>query len=322
MGAHARRRRAPSSSGRDAGARRPRPAPTIDRRRARRAEAELPDAGGRGDRRRTWTWPGCSGTRTARAAPRARRSAPTSPPSRPSRSPRSTSARSSRRCATRPTATFATLRKRLDDAAGRDAAAGRARRSSCPTTCSPALRDLTAARMSARAHSDPRRLPRRPGAVDRPRRRADRLRGRAGPAAVRATPQALGAERRGRHAALVPLRGVRDAAQPARRRRVARRGRRAARAVGRAAGIAAVAATFLRAYLEASQAGAVRPGGRERAAQTCSSSSTLQKVLYELELRAEQPARLGVDPAARPARAVPGRRTRADRPANLTREAG
>ena len=100
----------------------------------------------------------------------------TTRPSRPSRSPRSISARSSRRCATR--------RQHLWHAAP-------APRPTSPTTCAPQAHggararrpgadrgtQAVSAKPSADAHPDARRLPRRPGAVDRQGRGDDRFRG-------------------------------------------------------------------------------------------------------------------------------------------------
>ncbi len=80
-------------------------------------------------------------------------------------------------------------------------------------------RACSTSKISADAHPLPRRLPPRAGALHRQGLRDHRLRGRAGAAAVRAPAQALALPRRGRHAALVPLRGlcqaVRGDARPA-----------------------------------------------------------------------------------------------------------
>ena len=61
------------------------------------------------------------------------------------------------------------------------------------------------------AHPDSRRLPPRPGPAHRGRLRDPRLRGRAGALARRAARQAVAAEGRRRHVAIVQLRGLRGA---------------------------------------------------------------------------------------------------------------
>ena len=67
-----------------------------------------------------------------------------------------------------------------------------------------------------------------------------------------------------------------------------------------------VAATYLRSYLEASQDVSYVPAGRGGAAQPARAVGAPEGPL-RAELRAEQSARLGLHPVARPARAVPGR---------------
>ena len=65
---------------------------------------------------------------------------------------------------------------------------------------------LRTRKLDAAPHPGPRRSAPRPGAVDRPRRRVHRLRGRAGPADRRALDQALPVERRRRDRPLARLR--------------------------------------------------------------------------------------------------------------------
>ena len=149
-------------------------------------------------------------------------------------------------------------------------------------------------------HAHPRRLPPRPGAVDRRRLRDHRLRGRARPAAVERRFKRNAAARRRRHAALAAVRE--------RRRRCAT----AATAPRTCALLTAWArawtqwtsASFLGGYLDRAADTHDPAAERRRARDCCSHFFLLEKVRLRARLRAQQPPRLGRDPAARAARAA------------------
>ena len=229
----------------------------------------------------------------------------TIPRSRRSRSPRSTSARSTSRCATWPASVFQLLRERLRALARSDARPTprrllelRGRRCCSAFRAIVGAQDQRPCASAATATTTSARCCTRQGL------RHHRLRGRAGAVAERAADQALAAARRGRHAALVPLRRAHGAVRTPHGGGVHPAGGRAAcSSRGRASGTAGSSSSFLRAYLRRRGDAQLRAARRATSSPCCSTSCCSRRRL-RARLRAQQPARLGADPAARHPRAA------------------
>ena len=286
---------------------RARPAPPRRRRRrpldSRAGRETPPPPVARADRRLPGDRRALLGQRTAELHLALASRAGRSRRSRPSRSRRSTSARSTSRCATLTGQTLrrscaqrlaraarrtpAELARRLLALRGRrscDASRAVVERTHRRRSASAATATTTSARCSTPASDfviiDFEGEPARP--------------------LERAAHQALAAARRGRHAALVPLRRATRRCTRSRGDGGAGRATRRARAVGARLVARGSAAPSCGAYLRRWPAPAgFLPATTDERRACCSTRSLLEKALYELGYELEQPARLGAHPAAR-----------------------